>query len=538
MLRLAIFGRFRAADALGNEIPIKSRKSRALLAYLALPPGKERSREAIMALLWSDRGDEQARSSLRQALSGLRKDLGETAIATLRITDESLELDPDHVMVEPASPGEVLLDGLRINDPAFEEWLRDERLRNEDAAVPDAHPPEPPLFDKPSIAVLPFVNMSGDPEQEYFSDGITEDIITELSRFHELLVIARNSSFAYKGRSVNVTEIGRELGVHYIVEGSVRKAGNRVRVTAQLTDSRSGAHLWAERYDRDLEDIFAVQDELAQAIVTMLPIQLQSSMLETIRAKPTENLSAYEYLLRGRWLWHGDVTNARDALAMFERAVALDPNCGRAYAIAAFVYAHAQFSLGIDFDEAARNSRFNAQKALSVDDNDAFIHAAAALAFMICGDHDLGEKHAERALKLNANEVWVTYACGLVFTYAGRLEEGLEWLHRAVLCDPRVADNWHESLVECHYMRHDYKMALETFRSWQNIPFYMYDIYAACYAQLGDAENARRMYETYWRLAPEGHDSAKDHQAHIRMMKRQVDRDHWIEGYVRAGFDS
>jgi adenylate cyclase len=395
-----------------------------------------------------------------------------------------------------------------------------------------------PLPDKPSIAVLPFTNMSGDPDQEYFSDGITEDIITELCRFHELLVIASNSSFAYKGRSVNVTEIGRELGVHYVVEGSVRKAGNRVRVTAQLIESKSGSHLWAERYDRDLEDIFAVQDELTQAIVTMLPIQLQSSMIETIRAKPTENLSAYEYLLRGRWLWHGDATNARDALDMFERAVALDPNCGRAYAIAAFVYAHAQFSLGIDFDEAARNARFNAQKALSVDDNDAFIHAAAALAFMICGDHDLGETHAGRALKLNANEAWVAYACGLVFTYAGRLEEGLEWSQRAVRCDPRVGDNWHESVIECHYMRHDYKAALETFRGWQNIPFYMYDIYAACYAQLGDTENAQRMYETYWRLAPEGHDSEKDHQAHLRMMKRQVDRDHWIEGYAKVGFNS
>jgi adenylate cyclase len=392
------------------------------------------------------------------------------------------------------------------------------------------------LPDKPSIAVLPFTNMSGDPDQEYFSDGITEDIITELSRFQDLLVIARNSSFAYKGRSVNVTEIGCELGVHYVVEGSVRKAGNRVRVTAQLIEAKSGSHLWAERYDRDLEDIFAVQDELTQAIVTVLPIQLQSSILEKIRAKPTENLSAYEYLLRGRWLWHGDVTNARDALSMFERAVALDPNCGRAYAIAAFVYAHGQFSLGIDFNEAARNARFNAQKALSVDDNDAFIHSAAALAFMICGDHDLGETHADRALKLNANEAWVTYACGLVFTYAGRLEEGLEWLQRAIRYDPRVADNWHESLIECHYMRHDYKAALEAFRGWQNIPFYMYDICAACYAQLGDTENAQRMYETYRRLAPEGHDSEKDHHAHLRMMKRQVDRDHWIEGYVKAGF--
>jgi TolB-like protein len=380
--------------------------------------------------------------------------------------------------------------------------------------------------------------MSGDPDQEYFSDGITEDIITELSRFHELLVIARNSSFAYRGSSVNVAEIRRELGVHYVVEGSVRKAGNRVRVTAQLLESKSGSHLWAERYDRDLEDIFAVQDELTQAIVTMLPIQLQSSMIETIRAKPTENLSAYEYFLRGRWLWHGHASSARDALAMFERAVALDPNCGRAYAIAAFVYAHSQFSLGMDFDEAARNARFNAQKALSVDDNDAFIHAAAALAFMICGDHDLGETHADRALKLNANEAWVTYACGLVFTYAGRLEEGLDWLKRGIRYDPRVADTWHESLIECHYMRHDYKMALEAFRGWHNIPFYMYDIYAACYAQLGDTENAQRMYETYRRLVPEGHDSEKDHQAHLRMTKRQVDRDHWTEGYVKAGFKS
>jgi adenylate cyclase len=393
-----------------------------------------------------------------------------------------------------------------------------------------------PLPDKASIAVLPFTNMSGDPEQEYFSDGITEDIITELSRFRELFVIARNSTFTYKGRSVNVSEVGRELGAQYVVEGSVRKAGNRVRVTAQLIETATGSHLWAERYDRDLADIFEVQDELTQAIVSVMPIQLQSSMVEAIRSKPTENLSAYEYLLRGRWLWHKDVANARDALDMFERAVALDPGCARAHAIAAFVYAHTQFSLGVDFDEAASLARLNARKALEADDNDAFVHAAAALAFMICGDYELGERHAERALALNPNEALVAYGCGLVYTYAGRLDEGLAWLHRALRYDPRGAHYFYESLIECQYMRRDYKAAIDAFGRWPNIPIYMQDVRAACYAQFGDMENARQARETYLKLAPEGHDVVKDHQAHLRMMKRQEDRDHWFEGYAKGGF--
>ena len=198
MLKLRIFGQFRAGDALGNEIPIKSRKAKALLAYLALPLGKPRSREAITALLWSDRGDEQARGSLRQALRGLRRDLGEDAMKALLITDDHVALDPGYVSVAPPSPGDELLEGLHINDPAFEEWLRDERLQREDEVRVERKHKAGSSFKKPAIAVLPFANMSGDAEQEYFSDGITEDIITELSRFTSLEVVARNSAFVYR----------------------------------------------------------------------------------------------------------------------------------------------------------------------------------------------------------------------------------------------------------------------------------------------------------------------------------------------------
>jgi TolB-like protein len=309
VLRLSIFGTFRVADASGKEIPVKSRKSRALLAYLALPPGKPRSREQIMALLWSDRGDQQARSSLRQALSGLRRELGEERLSALRITDEALTLDPEQVLVEPASPGDVLLDGLHLNDPAFDEWLRDERLRHEGGSEPDPLPPGLSLPDKPSIAVLPFTNMSGDPEQEYFSDGITEDIITELSRFRSLFVIARNSSFTFKGQAVDLSEVAKRLGVRYILEGSVRRAANRVRITAQLIEAANQNHLWSERYDGQLEDIFSLQDDISERVVWALVGHLEQA--ETIKAKRsgTVDPTAYDVMLRAFdqlvQIWYG-----------------------------------------------------------------------------------------------------------------------------------------------------------------------------------------------------------------------------------------
>src|SRR5437867_12069146 len=195
------------------------------------------------------------------------------------------------------------------------------------------------LPDKPSIAVLPFTNMSGDPEQEYFSDGITEDLITDLSKLSGLFVIARNSVFTYKGRAVDVGEVSRRLGVRYLVEGSVRKAGNRVRINAQLVNATTGGHLWAERYDRELQDIFALQDEVTQKIVFALKVMLTPDEQVRFRQAPTNNLDAYDSFLRGQayfWRFTGEAnTQARQ---MFERAIELDPQYAGAYAILSRTY--------------------------------------------------------------------------------------------------------------------------------------------------------------------------------------------------------
>ena len=201
-----------------------------------------------------------------------------------------------------------------------------------DAAVPDALP----LPDQPSVAVLPFLNLSGDPEQDYFADGVVEDIIGALSRMRWLFVIARNSSFTYKGRAVDVKQVGRELGVRYVLEGSVRKAGNRVRVTGQLIDATAGAHLWAERFDRTLEDIFDLHDELATSVVGAIAPQLERAEIERAKHKPTEKLDAYDTYLRGMASFHrGDREGMSEALPLFYQAIERDPDFASAYALAA-----------------------------------------------------------------------------------------------------------------------------------------------------------------------------------------------------------
>jgi TolB-like protein len=228
--------------------------------------------------------------------------------------------------------------------------------------------------------------MSGDPEQEYFADGITEDIITELSRFRSLFVIARNSSFHYKGQSPKVQDVGRELGVQYVVEGSVRKADNQVRITAQVVEAASGNHLWAERYDRELEDVFALQDEVVQAIASAVPGRIEAAATELARQRPTGNLTAYDYLLRGEWEWWHE--NNGQALAYFQKAVEVDPNYARAFARLAVLHSYGIFSQGTAVDEASCRARDCAERAVEIDDGDAAVLAMASTVYSLIGDYD------------------------------------------------------------------------------------------------------------------------------------------------------
>ena len=278
------------------------------------------------------------------------------------------------------------------------------------------------LPDKPSIAVLPFQNMSGDPEQEYFADGMVEDIITALSRIRWLFVIARNSSFTYKGRAVDVKQVGRELGVRYVLEGSVRKAANRVRITGQLIDASTGAHLWADRFEGALEDIFDLQDQVTASVVGAIAPQLEQAEIERAKRKPTESLDAYDYFLRGMASYYARTNEAiNEALPLFYKAIELDPNFASAYGMAAWCYAWRKINgwMTDRAQEIAETERL-ARRAAEVgpDDAVALSRGAHALAYVV-GDLDAAATFVDRALVLNPNLAGAWYASGWVRVFLG-----------------------------------------------------------------------------------------------------------------------
>ncbi len=305
------------------------------------------------------------------------------------------------------------------------------------------------LSDRPSIAVLPFTNMSGDPEQEYFSDGITEDIITELSRFRSLFVIARNSSFSYKGRALDLRDVGRELGVRYIAEGSVRRAGERIRVTAQLIDARSGNHLWAERYDRYLKDIFAVQDEITRRIVTGIAPRIEAEGLDLAKRKPPEDMRAYDYYLRAKSLVDTprDGTDLKQAREYCDRAIQIDASYARAYAYKAIGYV-VGISLmeGGSLEEWRREAMACAETAVALDPMDGVSHWAFGEAAFQAKQYDRARDHMARALAINPNDADVLIVFGYFLALTGDPETGLRQLGMARERNPLNHPSWYHWL--------------------------------------------------------------------------------------------
>ena len=388
-----------------------------------------------------------------------------------------------------------------------------------------------------TVAVLPFTNISGDPEQEYFADGITEDLITALAKSRHLAVVARNSTFMFKGRSVKVQDAGRELGARYVIEGSVRKAGARVRVTAQLIDAGTGVHLWAERFDRELADIFAVQDEIVVAISAQLGHRLVNAAAAQKRDISESSLTAYDHFLRGRAAWYrGDPIETRDH---YLKAIAADPRHAPSLAGLAFLYAedHAMQTFGVPIKEETSLARHYAERALAVNDGDPMTHHMLGTVFVDLGDLEKAEHHLQIARSLNPYFPTSTINLGYTLAMMGRHTEGLEMVERAFWLEPRLAPSTLGVPFDIHYMMRDYDSAIADFQRFDDPYPYMFLTLAACYAQAGRDEEAQRAVEDFRARRPDGYDVAGFIQYSCDMCRLPEDKEHWREGFRKAGLN-
>jgi len=360
--------------------------------------------------------------------------------------------------------------------------------------------------DKPSIAVLPFVNMSGDPEQEYFSDGITEDLITDLSKLSGLFVISRNSVFLYKGKAVKPEQVSQELGVRYVLEGSVRKAGSRVRITAQLIDATTGYHLWADRYDRDLKDIFAVQDEVTQQIVAALKVKLTGREQGRLGRTPTNNLEAYDCFLRGLE-YHAQRTQEANARArqMFERAIALDPQFAVAYAFLGRTYLMELVFQWAENPQTAERVFSLGQKAVALDDSQPTAHETLAYAYLGKKQHAQAIAEAERALSLDPNFADAYTTLADILSFAGRPEEAIRLVETAMRLNPSYPASYLWSLGHAYRLAGRYEEAIAALkRVLTRNPDHLtaHVLLAALYSGLGREAEARTEAAEILRVSP------------------------------------
>ncbi len=401
-------------------------------------------------------------------------------------------------------------------------------------AATTAAPLPSPAAQGPSIAVLPFANMSGDAAQDFFADGITEEIITQLSRFPGLFVISRNSAFVYRGRAVNIQVVARELGVQYVLEGSVRKAGSRVRVTVQLIDAETDRHIWAERYDRELEDIFAIQDEVTSAIAATLPGRLEAATQDRVKRKPTESMAAYEYVLAGKVHHHrSTAADNAEALRLLDRALALDPKYAHAHAWRACTLGQGWVHGWCD-DRAATFDRIveELQIALALDDNDSDVHRILAAVALACDDHDKALYHQQRALSLNPNDDLIVVQQGELLTWLGRPLEGIEWIRKAMRLNPYHPERFWNHLGRARYAARQYAEAIDAFRRISRPDHTQCAFLAACHAQLEATEETKVWAGETMKREPTFSVTAYLATQHY---KRPEDRAHHAEGLLKAG---
>jgi adenylate cyclase len=395
------------------------------------------------------------------------------------------------------------------------------------------------LPDKPSLAVLPFANMSAEADQDFFADGISEDLITELSKFRTLFVIARNSSFAFKGQSVDVKEVSAKLGVRYVVEGSVRRAGQRVRITAQLIDAVDDNHIWAERYDRDLEDIFAVQDEVTRAIVAAVEPQLASSERLRARRKPTESLGAWECYQRGLWHLHQyRAEDAREATAFLERAIELDPTFAAAHAGLAFVLYYTVL-LGFTEDRAGKLARAFAagSEAVRLDENEPFAHVALGRVHTAKGEHDQAIDSCNRAIALNPNYASAYFGRAHSLWMSGRPAEAVLSHDEAMRLSPRDPLLWafQASKAIALILLERYEDALDYARQAQRHPntaLWAFMPEVSALGLMGRLDEARDALERVHKLKP---DVTCSFATQVLPISRTADREHFVRGLKAAG---
>jgi adenylate cyclase len=505
----------RAAD---REIALR-RKSFELLRYLVENPDRLVTKEELLKAIWpnvvvTDESLTKCVSEVRQAIG----DSKQTIIATVPGRGYRFVAKVSRVVPSVAAPAYA-------------------------ARSPQGGGELGRVGDRPSVAVLPFANLSGDPQEDYFSDGMTEDIITELSRFSELLVIARNSSFQYKGKAVDIRQVARELGALYILEGSVRRSGDRIRITAQLIDATTGTHRWAERYDRERHDAFAVQDEVARAIVALLAAHVNRAEIERALLKPPAAWEAYEYYLRGAeafFLLHNQSRRSKallyEARRLLEQSLATDPDYARAAEMLSRTHLYAYYELfdGDYLSPAALDRALElAQTAVRLDPRLPQAHAQLGYVLLYKYRHDAAIAEFERAFALNPNFIDYRYAAALI--YAGEPARAIEVIELNIRLDPFRPWPFQFMGGAC-YMLKRYGEAVRWLRESASrlpnsqLPHLML---AAAYAQSGQFEEARAEAAEVLRINPGF--TIESWKPILLLHKNPKDAEHRIDGLRKAG---